>query len=103
MSGKTTKIEKATARMRKLEEQRRRAAEQQRKQQSEVEQLCGQALIDAATGGSDYGDFATRTVAELAAHLGIIDTVDEGVDEGRDGEGVQAPEADYDGAPVTEY
>lgn len=111
MSGKTTKIEKAAARMRKLEEQRRRAAEQQRKQQAEVEQLCGQALIDAATGGSDYGDFATRTVAELAAHLGIIDPIDEDGGDGRDGDaddgrddgGTYVPEVDYDGAPVTEY
>ena len=53
----------------------------------------------------------SRTVAELAAHLGIIDPIDEDGGDGRDGDaddgrddgGTYVPEVDYDGAPVTEY
>lgn len=174
MSVKTTKFEKAAARMRKLEDEKRRAAEQARKQKLDHERLCGQALMDAAKDGDDfgeflnksvaelavavglidsadeavaedlarreqdrlvgealrdaanggdaYGDFLNKTVAELAAHLGIIDPVDEdendgqygnaddgqnGQDgdagDGQDDDGATAPEADYDGAAVPEY
>ncbi|UQV55659.1 hypothetical protein [Corynebacterium pseudodiphtheriticum] len=110
MSTKTTKIEKAAARMRKIqeekrraEEQKRRAAAQEREQKAEISRLCGEALMDAATGGKQYGDFLNKTVAELAAHIGIIDPVDEVDYDGQDGEGVTAPEPNYDGATATEY
>lgn len=166
MSVKTTKLEKAAARMRKLEDEKRRAAEQARKQKLDYERLCGQALIDAAKDGDDfgeflnksvaelavavglidsgdeavaedlarreqdrlvgealrdaanggdaYGDFLNKTVAELAAHLGIIDPVDEDENDGQDGQdgdaddgpdddGATAPEADYGGATATTF
>lgn len=103
MSAKTTKFEKAAARMRKIQEEKRRAAEQEREQKAEMNRLCGEAFCDAATGGKKYGDFLNKTVAELAAHLGIIDPVDEVEDDGLDGEGANAPEVDYDGAQALEY
>ena len=79
MSTKTTKFEKAAARMRKLEEERRRAAEQARKQKLDYERLCGQALIDAAKDGDDFGEFLNKSVAELAVAVGLIDQADEAV------------------------
>lgn len=103
MSAKTTKFEKAAARMRKIQEEKRRAAEQEREQKAEMNRLCGEAFCDAATGGKKYGDFLNKTVAELAAHLGIIDPVDEVEDDGLDGEGAQVPEPYYDGAHAPEY
>lgn len=103
MSTKTTKFEKAAARMRKIQEEKRRAAEKEREQKAAMERLCGEALIDAATGGKNYGDFLNKSVAELAAYLGIIDPVDEAEDDGRDGDGANAPETDYDSAQVLEY
>ena len=81
MSIKTTKFEKAAARMRKLEDEKRRAAEQARKQKLEVERLCGRALMDAANDGDDFGDFLNKSVAELAAAVGLIDSADEAVAE----------------------
>src|SRR5699024_9740978 len=51
MSTKTTKFEKAAARMRKIQEEKLRAAEKEREQKAEMERLCGEAFIDAATGG----------------------------------------------------
>ncbi|WP_158014715.1 hypothetical protein, partial [Corynebacterium sp. HMSC059E07] len=65
MSIKTTKFEKAAARMRKLEDEKRRAAEQARKQKLDYERLCGQALMDAANDGDDFGEFLNKSVAEL--------------------------------------
>lgn len=103
MSAKTNRIEKAAARMRKLEEERRRAAEKEREQKAEMERLCGEALIDAATGGKNYGDWMNKTVAELAAHLGIIDPVDEAEDDGQDDGGANAPEVDCGDATATTY
>ena len=111
MSVKTNQIEKAAARMRKIQEEKRRAAEQEREQKAEMNRLCGEAFRDAATGGKKYGDFLNKTVAELAVHLGIIDPVDEDENDGQDGDtddgpdddGATAPEADYDGAAVPEY
>ena len=103
MSVKTNRIEKAAARMRKLEDEKRRAAEKEREQKAEMQRLCGEALIDAATGGKNYGDFLNKTVAELAAHLGIIDPVDEVENDGQDGEGATAPEPHYDSAQALEY
>ena len=103
MSAKTTKFEKAAARMRKIQEEKRRAAEKEREQKAEMNRLCGEAFCDAATGGKKYGEFLNKTVAELAAHLGIIDPVDEVEDDGPDGEGTQVPEPYYDGAQATEY
>lgn len=103
MSAKTNRIEKAAARMRKLEEEKRRAAEKEREQKAEMQRLCGEALIDAATGGKNYGDFLNKTVAELAAHLGIIDPVDEVEDDGQDDDGMTVPEVDYGDAAATTY
>lgn len=103
MSVKTNQIEKAAARMRKIQEEKRRAAEQEREQKAEMNRLCGEAFRDAATGGKKYGDFLNKTVAELAAHLGIIDPLDEAEDDGPDDDGAYAPEADYDGATATTY
>lgn len=79
MSIKTTKFEKAAARMRKLEDEKRRAAEQARKQKLEFERLCGQALMDAANDGDDFGDYLNKSVAELAAAVGLLDQADEDV------------------------
>lgn len=81
MSTKTTKFEKAAARMRKLEEEKRRAAEQARKQKLDYERLCGQALIDASKDGDDFGDYLNKSVAELAVAVGLIDSADEAVAE----------------------
>lgn len=103
MSAKTNQIEKAAARMRKIQEEKLRAAEKEREQKAEMQRLCGEALIDAATGGKNYGDFLNKTVAELAAHLGIIDPVDEAEDDVQDDDGANAPEVDYDGAQALEY
>ncbi|UQV53642.1 hypothetical protein [Corynebacterium pseudodiphtheriticum] len=103
MSAKTMKIEKAAARMRKIQEEKRRAAAQEREQKAEISRLCGEALMDAATGGKNYGDFLNKTVAELAAHIGIIDPVDEADYDGQDGKGATAPEPNYYGATATEY
>lgn len=103
MSAKTNQIEKAAARMRKIQEEKRRAAEQEREQKAEMNRLCGEAFCDAATGGKKYGDFLNKTVAELAAHLGIIDPVDEADYDGQNGEGAAAPEPYYDGAEATTY
>ena len=79
MSIKTTKFEKAAARMRKLEDEKRRAAEQARKQKLEFERLCGQALMDAANDGDDFGDFLNKSVVELAVAVGLLDQADEDV------------------------
>ena len=79
MSIKTTKFEKAAARMRKLEDEKRRAAEQARKQKLDYERLCGQALMDAANDGDDFGEFLNKSVAELAVAVGLIDSADEAV------------------------
>lgn len=103
MSAKTTKFEKAAARMRKIQEEKRRAAEKEREQKAEMQRLCGEALIDAATGGKNYGEFLNKTVAELAAHLGIIDPVDEAEDDGQDDDGMTVPEVDYGDATATTY
>lgn len=103
MSTKTTKIEKAAARMRKIQEEKRRAAAQEREQKAEISRLCGEALMDAATGGKNYGGFLNKTVAELAAHIGIIDPVDEADYDGLDGKGAAAPEPYYDGVQTPEY
>lgn len=103
MSAKTNQIEKAAARMRKIQEEKRRAAEKEREQKAEMQRLCGEALIDAATGGKNYGDWMYKTVADLAAHLGIIDPVDDVEDDGQDVDGANAPEVDYDGAQALEY
>lgn len=103
MSAKTTKFEKAAARMRKIQEEKRRAAEQEREQKAEMNRLCGEAFCDAATGGKKYGGFLNKTVAELAAHLGLIDPLDEAEDDGQNGEGANAPEFDYDSAQALEY
>lgn len=81
MSIKTTKFEKAAARMRKLEDEKRRAAEQARKQKLEFERLCGQALMDAANDGDDFGDYLNKSVTELAVAVGLIDSADEAVAE----------------------
>lgn len=81
MSIKTTKFEKAAARMRKLEDEKRRAAEQARKQKLEVERLCGRALMDAANDGDDFGDYLDKSVAELAVAVGLLDQADEDVAE----------------------
>lgn len=81
MSIKTTKFEKAAARMRKLEDEKRRAAEQERKQRLAYERLCGQALMDAANDGDDFGDYLNKSVAELAAAVGLLDQADEDVAE----------------------
>lgn len=81
MSIKTTKFEKAAARMRKLEDEKRRAAEQARKQKLEVERLCGRALMDAANDGDDFGDYLNKSVAELAAAVGLLDQANEDVAE----------------------
>lgn len=94
---------KAAARMRKIQEEKRRAAEQEREQKAEMNRLCGEAFRDAATGGKKYGDFLNKTVVELAAHLGIIDPLDEAEDDGPDDDGAYAPEADYGGATATTY
>lgn len=77
----STKFEKAAARMRKLEEEKRRAAEQARKQKLDYERLCGQALMDAANDGGAFGDYLNKSVAELAAAVGLIDSADEVVAE----------------------
>lgn len=103
MSAKTNQIEKVAARMRKIREEKRRAAEKEREQKAEMQRLCGEALIDAATGGKNYGEFLNKTVAELAAHLGIIDPVDEVEDDGLDDDGANAPEVDYGDATATTY
>lgn len=103
MSAKTNRIEKAAARMRKIQEEKRRAAEKEREQKAEMQRLCGEALIDAANGGKNYGDFLNKTVAELAAHLGIIDPVDEAEDDGQDDDGMTVPEVDYGDAAATTY
>ena len=81
MSVKTNQIEKAAARMRKLEDEKRRAAEQARKQKLEFERLCGRALMDAANDGDDFGDYLNKSVAELAVAVGLIDSADEAVAE----------------------
>lgn len=81
MSIKTTKFEKAAARMRKLEDEKRRAAEQARKQKLDYERLCGQALMDAAKDGDDFGGYLNKSVAELAAAVGLLDQADEAVAE----------------------
>ena len=79
MSIKTTKFEKAAARMRKLEDEKRRAAEQARKQKLDYERLCGQALMDAAKDGDDFGDYLNKSVAELAVAVGLLDQADEAI------------------------
>lgn len=81
MSVKTNRVEKAIARMRKLEEQRRRAAEQEQERRQEVESLCGQALMNAASGGEEYGEYVNKPVAELAVTLGLLGPDDEAVKE----------------------
>lgn len=95
MSVKTNQIEKAAARMRKIQEEKRRAAEQEREQKAEMNRLCGEAFRDAATGGKKYGDFLNKTVAELAAHLGIIDPLDEAENDGQEDYGEQYGGSSY--------
>lgn len=69
---KSSKLEKAAARLRKTEEEKRAAAAREKSQKLELFRLCGEALFDAATGGKEYGEFLTKPVAELVVHLGIV-------------------------------
>ena len=69
---KSSKLEKAAARLRKTEEEKRAAAAREKSQKLELFRLCGEALFDAATGGKEYGEFLTKSVAELVVHLGIV-------------------------------
>ena len=69
---KSSKLEKAAARLRKTEEEKRAAAAREKSQKLELFRLCGEALFDAATGGKEYGEFLMKPVAELVVHLGIV-------------------------------
>lgn len=69
---KSSKLEKAAARLRKAEEEKRAAAAREKSQKLELFRLCGEALFDAATGGKEYGEFLMKPVAELVVHLGIV-------------------------------
>ena len=69
---KSSKLEKAAARLRKTEEEKRAAAAREKSLKLELFRLCGEALFDAATGGKEYGEFLMKPVAELVVHLGIV-------------------------------
>lgn len=85
---KSSKLEKAAARLRKTEEEKRAAAAREKSQKLELFRLCGEALFDAATGGKEYGEFLTKPVAELVVHLGIVspDDVESMIGESDDSE-----------------
>lgn len=93
---KSSKLEKAAARLRKTEEEKRAAAAREKSLKLELFRLCGEALFDAATGGKEYGEFLTKPVAELVVHLGIVspDDIESMIGESDDSEDDDSEKSD---------